>query len=75
MEKRTFIRTMLDFFLGNTFVKTIVSFVNFCYEQTYYSHKELKFFKNLPIERVAKEENYSSKLLFANSVQTKAGLK
>ena len=75
MEKRTIIRTMFDIFLNNAFVKTIVSFVNFCYEQTYYSNKELKFFKNLPINKVEKEENYSNKLLFANSVQTKAGLK
>ena len=51
MEKRTFIRTMMDFFLNNAFVKAIASFVNFCYEQSYYSQKELKFFKNLPINK------------------------
>ena len=75
MEKRTFIRTMIDLFFNNTFVKMIVSFVNFCYEQSYYRSKELKFFRNLPIMKVEKEEFYKNKLLFSNSVKIKSGLK
>ena len=75
MEKRTFIRTMLDLFINNAFVKSIASIVNFCYEQSYYSYRELKFFKNMPINKIVKDENYQNKLLFANSVQTKTGLK
>ena len=52
MQNRTFIRIMLDIFFNNALIKSIVSVVNFCKEQQYYNPHELKFFKNVPINRV-----------------------
>ena len=51
MQKRTFIRTMLDIFFCNALAKTIASVVNFCKEQRYYGSHELKFLKNMPINK------------------------
>jgi len=66
MQKRTFIRTMLDLIFDNAFVKTIASLVNFCNEQSYYANHELKFLKNLPIykeEQKQAENRYVFKAL------------
>ena len=52
MQKRTFIRTMLDIFFDNALVKSAAAFVNFCNEQRYYNRHELKFLKNMPINKV-----------------------
>ena len=62
MQKRTFIRTMLDIFFCNALVKSIVSVVNFCKEQRYYGSRELKFLKNLPIDKV--ETQVSNRYVF-----------
>ena len=51
MQNRTFIRTTLDIFFDNAIVKTIASLVNFCKEQRLYSRHELKFLKNMPINK------------------------
>ena len=75
MQNRTFIRTMLDILLDNAIVKTIVSCVNYCNEQRYYNHHELKFLKKMPINNTGKEDKYQSKLLFSNSLQYKIGPK
>jgi len=64
MQKRTFIRTMMDIFFDNAIVKTIASFVNFCNEQRYYNHHELKFLKNMPINKLMKENDYKKDFLF-----------
>lgn len=56
MQKRTFIRTMLDIFFNNALVKTIVSVVNFCNEQRYYNNHELKFLKNMPINKIEQKQ-------------------
>lgn len=64
MQKRTFIRTMLDIFFENAIAKALVSFVNFCNEQRYYNHRELKFLKNMPINRIVKEDNYKKDFIF-----------
>jgi len=52
MQKRTFIRTMLDIIFDNAIAKTVASLVNFCKEQQYYNRHELKFFKNVPINKI-----------------------
>ena len=51
MQGRTFYRTMLDILFNNAIVKTIVSCVKFCNEQSNYGYKELKFLKNMPIKK------------------------
>ena len=51
MQKRTFIRTMLDIVFDNAMAKAVASLVNFCKEQQYYGIHELKFLKNLPINK------------------------
>jgi hypothetical protein len=63
MKKRTVIRTILDILLNNTLVKTIVAVVNFCKEQQYYRNHELKFLKNMPINKKNKEI-YKKEFLF-----------
>ena len=50
---------MLDIFLSNALVKSIVSFVNFCNEQRYYNCHELKFFKNVPINKLEEKQTDS----------------
>lgn len=52
MQKRTVIRTILDIFLDNAFVKTAAYIVNFCNEQRYYHKHELKFLRNVPINKI-----------------------
>lgn len=64
MKNRTFIRTMLDIFLDNALVKTIVSLVNFCNEQRYYNHHELKFLKNMPINKISTDDGYKKDFIF-----------
>lgn len=55
---------MLDIFFDNAMVKSVASFVNFCNEQRYYNHHELKFLKNMPIRNIVKEENYKKDFIF-----------
>ncbi len=43
---------MLDIVFDNAVVRTVVSLVNFCKEQLYYNRHELKFLKNLPINKI-----------------------
>lgn len=64
MQKRTFIRTMMDIFFDNAMVKSIASVVNFCNEQRYYGSRELKFLKNMPINNTCIDNN---KYLFSGA--------
>ena len=43
---------MLDIVFDNAAVRTVASLVNFCKEQLYYNRSELKFLKNLPINKI-----------------------
>ena len=63
MQNRTFLRIIFDMFFDNAIVKTITSVVNFCKEQYYFHNHELKFLKNVPINRVSKEI-YKKEFLF-----------
>lgn len=71
MQRRTFIRTMLDIFLKNPLFQAVTSIVKFCNEQRFFYHNELKFLKNLPINKITKEEYYQNRLLFTNAVNEK----
>ena len=62
MQNRTFIRTMLDIIFDNAIVKSIASLVNFCNEQRYYNQHDLKFLKNMPINKI--EQKTSNRFLF-----------
>lgn len=72
MQNRTFFRTMLDILFNNTIVKTIVSIVNFCYEQQHFYVKKLKFYKNMPINNI-KVEKYDSRFLFNGKIKIENG--
>ena len=61
MQNRTFLRIMLDIFLDNNIVKTVVSLVNFCNEHQRFGYKKLKFNKNMPIKHV---EQYDNRFIF-----------
>ena len=52
MQNRTLVRTILDIIFDNAIAKTIASVVNFCKEQQYYHNHELKFLKNVPINKL-----------------------
>ena len=56
MQKRTTIRTTFDIIFNNAIIKTIASFVNFCYEQCYFNQKKLKFLKKIPLNNVETSE-------------------
>lgn len=76
MKSRTFYRRILDIFLDNAIVKTVVSFVNFCNEMRYYNQKELKFLKNMPLSNNIVKENYAkSRFIFNSAITNKTGLK
>lgn len=64
MQKRTFIRTMIDIFVNNAVVKTIALFVNFCNEQAFYYPKKLKFLKKMPLNNT--EDVRNNRYLFSN---------
>lgn len=66
MRGRTFFRIMLDnLFVNNVFCKALSALVNFCNEQSYYSKKELKFLKKMPLNKI-KEQNsaYKNRFIF-----------
>ncbi len=67
MRERTFLRIMLDIIFNNAFIKTIASIVNFCNEQRYYTGKELKFLKKMPLNNsVDKNNYYKNKFVFTS---------
>ena len=68
MQKRTFIRKMLDFLFDNAIFKAIASFVNFCNEQRYYNHHELKFLKKMPINNIEQKKNINRYVFQGNKV-------
>lgn len=75
MQGRTFFRVMLDIFLDNAIVKSIVSLVNFCNETRYYNRKELKFLGKMPIKNIAKEEYYKNRFIFNSITGNRANSK
>ena len=70
MKKRTFFRILIDnLILNNAFCKAVISFVNFCNEQSYYKQKELKFLKKMPLNNIENQKTYEKRFLF-NSNQS-----
>ncbi len=63
MQTRTIIRTTLDIIFDNAITRTITSIVNFCYEQSYFYQKKLKFLKKMPITHV-EAHSFDNKFLF-----------
>lgn len=53
---------MFDIFFDNAVVKSVISVVNFCKEQQIYDTHELKFLKNMPINKV--ESQTSNRYVF-----------
>ena len=72
MEKRTFLRTMLDIFLNNNIVKTVVSIVNFCNEYQNFGYKKLKFSSKMPIKQL-ETSNYDNRFLFNGKMKVENG--
>ena len=67
MKERTFLRIMLDIIFNNAIFKTIAAIVNFCNEQRYYSQKELKFLKKMPLNNnTIPNEYYKKRFVFTN---------
>lgn len=64
MQNRTFLRTMLDLFFDNAFIKAIQACVKFCNEQQYYHREKLKFLKNVPLDNIDKNPFYRDKFIF-----------
>ena len=57
---------MLDILFDNAIVKSIAAFVNFCNEQRYFNHNELKFLKNMPINKVEQKKTLNRFLFTVN---------
>ena len=71
MQVRTFLRIMFDnLFVNNAFSKALLSLVNFCNEQAYFSKKELKFLKKLPLNKIETENSYKTKFIFKSNHKT-----
>ncbi len=73
MQKRIFLRTMLERFFDSAIIKTAVSFVKFCKEQSYFRQKELKFYKNLPINNIEVEQKFDNRYLFNGKLKFENG--
>ena len=68
MQGRTFFRIMLEnLFVNNALCKALSALVNFCNEQSYYGKKELKFFKNVPLNKLEEDKSYKTKFIFKNN--------
>ena len=68
MRGRTFFRIMIDnLFVNNVFCKVISALVNFCNEQRYYGHKELKFLKKMPLTKIKEDSTYKKPFIFNNN--------
>ena len=67
MQGRTFFRIMIDnLFVNNVISKTLLALVNFCKEQSYYSKKELKFLKKMPLIKTKNNNVYNKRFVFNN---------
>ena len=76
MQKRTFIRIMIDnLFVNNAFCKAVIALVNFCNEQSYYGKRELKFLKKMPLNKIRQENNYKTKFIFNTTHKTGVDLR
>ena len=65
MRERTFFRIMLDNLLvNNAICKAILSLVNFCNEQSYFSSRKLKFSKKMPLNKIEQDGVYKTKFIF-----------
>ena len=72
MQNRTFLRTMLDIFLDNTLVKTVVSLFSFVKEQQYMYKRELTFLRKMP-EKPMMTTNYDNRFLFNGKLKVENG--
>lgn len=73
MQNRIFLRTMLERFFDSALIKAVVSFVNFCKEQGYFKQKELKFYRNLPINNIDVEQQFDNRYLFNGKLKVENG--
>ncbi len=62
---------MLDLLFNNAIVNTIVSIVNFCYEQQPFYRKKLKFLKKMPINNSV--NSYDNRFLFNGKLKIENG--
>ena len=76
MQHRTFFRIMMDnLLLSNPIGRTIVAFVNFCNEQSYFGEKKLKFFSNVPLSNNVKNSSVHAKFIFDSTKVSGINLK
>ncbi len=70
MQKRTFVRIMIDSLLNNPFIKALNLLVNFCNNSAFYNKKELKFLKKMPLKNKEAKSVYKNKFVFDASQAT-----
>ena len=69
MQGRTYFRIMFNnLFVNNALSKAVFALINFCKEQMYYSKKELKFLKKMPLNNTELYNKSENKFIF-NSKQ------
>ena len=65
MQGRTFFRIMADnLFVNNPICKAMSALVNFCNEQRYCAHQELKFLEKMPLNNISKDSVYKNRFIF-----------
>ena len=65
MQGRTFFRIMFDnLFVNNAVAKALLSLIKFCNEFRYFSKRELKFLKKMPLNNIEQRTSYNSKFVF-----------
>ena len=68
MQKRTFLRIMMDIlFVNNPISRTVLSVVNFCKEYNDFRYKNLKFSKTLPLYMTEKDVKHKNIFIFDSS--------
>lgn len=76
MRGRTFFRIMIDnLFVNNAFCKALVALVNFCNEQSFFSQKDLKFLKKMPLNTKEQDSVYKNRFIFDSSQSIGRGYK
>ena len=56
-----------NLFVNNIICKTLMSLVNFCYEQSFFYKKELKFSKKMPLNKLECDNSYKTKFIFKSN--------
>lgn len=70
MQRRTFVRIMIDGILNNPLIKAVTTFVNFCNNSMFYNKKKLKFLGKMPLQYNERQKELNNRFIFDSSKTT-----